>query len=58
MDPRVILICAAAAGLVFGVHAGAVGIKKVAIGVKHVVVHIVKHPVDSAKNGAGKHAKD
>jgi hypothetical protein len=58
MDPRVILVCAAAAGLIVGVHAAGVGIKKAAVGVAHVVHHIVRHPVDSAKNGAGKHVKD
>ena len=32
------------------------GVNVLAVKTKNVVVHIVKHPVDSAKNGAIKHA--
>lgn len=51
-DAKVLVVAALAAMVVFGGVKVAHGVKKVAKGTAHAITHIVKHPVDSAKNGS------
>jgi hypothetical protein len=51
-NKQVILLAAALTVMGFGAKPVATGIKVVAVKTAHVVGHMVRHPIDSAKHGA------